>query len=330
MRTLLFSAFVLLFSLCVFAQPAPSGKARVAVPGIKGVLEIDVGPSPWHLDFLPEDKWTMLQARQRPDHVSISALLRQVTFPATAESCRNEFWPKLKQAISDRIADVQQSLDGGFARVAYTLNGVDGGPAHHLLAYLGDRDLCSEIHLSKAGFTPADQNTFEQVLASVRLLPDESGLQAAGQPQSSSSFVAQGDEARAQSNYAAAAHFYQRAFDLEKANKTFENDMFLDLISRLAFSYRMNGELNKAKDTLDYGLSQSATYPIFHYDLACTYAQMGKVDESIGQLRQAFQYSAKVAPTQIPANPEEDSCFSKIANDPRFTAEVQKLEQQQQ
>lgn len=330
MRTLLSSAFVLLLSFCVFAQSAPSGKARVAVPGVKGVLEIDVGPSPWHLDFLPEDKWTMLQARQRPDHVSISALLRQVTFPATAESCRNEFWPRLKQSISNRIADVQQTLDGGFARVAYTLNGPEDSPSHHLLAYLGSRDLCSEIHLSKTGFAPADQNAFEQVLSNVRLLPDESGLQAAGQAQSSSSFVAQGDEARAQSNYAAAARFYQRAFDLEKANRTFENDMFLDLISHLAFSYRMNGELNKAKDTLDYGLSQSATYPIFHYDLACTYAQMGKVDESLGQLRQAFQYSAKVAPTQIPANPGEDSCFSKIANDPRFTAEVQKLEQQQQ
>ena len=329
MRTLLLSAFVLLFSLCVFAQRPSSGKAYVEVPGVKGVLEIDVGPTTWHLDFLPEDKWTMLQARQRPDHVSISALLRQVTFPATPESCRDQFWPKLKQSISDRIADVQQVMQGGFARVEYTLNGSEG-PAHHLLAYLGSRDLCSEIHLSKTGFAPADQNAFEQVLSSVRLLPDESLVHATAESQSSSSLMAQGDEARAQSNYAAAARSYQRAFDLEKANKTFENDMFLDLISHLAFSYRMNGELNKAKDTLDYGLSQSATYPIFHYDLACTYAQMGKVDESLGQLRLAFQYRAKVAPTQIPANPEEDSCFSKIANDPKFTAEVQKLEQQQQ
>jgi tetratricopeptide (TPR) repeat protein len=330
MRTLLLSAFVLLLSVCLFAQQAPVGKARVEVPGVKGVLEIDVGPTPWNLDFLPEDKWTMLQARQRPDHLSISALLRQVTFAATAESCRNELWPKLKESGGDRIVNPQQSMQGGFARVDYTLNGSEGGPSHHLLAYLGSRDLCAEIHLSKAGFVPADQNAFEQVLASVRLLPDESGLQAAGQQGTSSSFMAQGDELRAQSNYAAAARAYQRAFDLEKANKTFENDMFLDLISHLAFSYRMNGELNKAKDTLDYGLSQSATYPIFHYDMACTYAQMGKVDESIGQLRLAFQYRAKVAPTQIPANPEEDSCFSKIANDPRFTAEVQKLEQQQQ
>src|SRR5215471_6287366 len=167
MRTLILSASVLLLAICLFGQQPSAGKARVEVPGVKGVLEIDVGPSPWHLDFLPEDKWTMLQARQRPDHVSISALLRQVTFPATSESCRNEFWPRLKQSISDRIADVQQKTDGGFARVEYTLTGGEGGPAHHLLAYLGDRDLCSEVHLSKTGFAPADQTVFEQVLASV-------------------------------------------------------------------------------------------------------------------------------------------------------------------
>lgn len=330
MRTLLSSSLVLLLSLCVFGQQPPTGTARVEVPGVKGVLEIDVGASPWHLDFLPEDKWTMLQAHQRPDHISISALLRQVTFAATPESCKNELWPKLKDTISTRISNLQENMQGGFARVEYTFNGSDNTVSHHLIAYLGSRDLCSEIHLSKAGFVAADQNAFEQVLSSVRLLPDQSGFQAAGQPESSSSLMAQGDEARAQSNYAAAARSYQRAFDLEKTNRTFENDAFLDLISKLAFAYRMNGQLNKAKDTLDYGLSQSATYPIFHYDMACTYAQMGKVDESIGQLRLAFQYSSKVAPLQVPANPEEDSCFSKIANDPRFTAEVQKLEQQQQ
>lgn len=329
MRTLLSSSLVLLFSLCIFAQQPASGAARVEVPGVKGVLEIDVGPSPWNLDFLPEDKWTMLQVHQRPDHVSISALLRQVTFPATAESCKNELWPKVKEGLGNRITDLQEKTQGGFARVDYALNGTEG-TSHHLIAYLGSRDLCSEIHLSKVGFVAADQNAFEQVLSSVRLLPDQSGIQAAGQPDSSSSLMAQGDETRAQSNYAAAARSYQRAFDLEKTNRTFENDTFLDLISKLAFAYRMNGQLNKAKDTLDYGLSQSATYPIFHYDMACTYAQMGKVDESIGQLRLAFQYRSKVAPLQVPANPEEDSCFSKIANDPRFTAEVQKLEQQQQ
>ena len=105
--------------------------------------------------------------------------------------------------------------------------------------------------------------------------------------------------------------------------------MYLDLISRLGFAYRMNGNVAKAKETLEYGLSQNPNYPIFHYDLACTYAQMGQADESIGHLRTAYEHSAKVAPTQLPANPAEDSCFQKISNDPKFVDAVQKLNQSQ-
>src|SRR5215472_100099 len=70
----------LIVSVVMCAQQPSGSRARVEVPGVTGVLEIDVGATPWHLDFLPEDKWTMLQARQRPDHIAISALLRQVEF----------------------------------------------------------------------------------------------------------------------------------------------------------------------------------------------------------------------------------------------------------
>lgn len=319
---------ILLLSLAVQAQQPAGNVARVEVPGVPGVLEINVGASPWHLDFLPEDKWTMLQAHQRPDHIVVSALLRQVTFAATAESCKNEMWPHVQKSLGGRIENLQENFTGGFQREEYNFSGPDGNTSRQLYAYLGSRDLCSQINLVKTGFTADDQKAFEQILAGVRLLPDQSGLKTPGQTQEpSSSLMAQGDEAREQSNYSAAARFYEKAFALEKANRTFENDSYLDLISRLGFAYRMNGNLAKAKETLEYGLSQNANYPIFHYDLACTYAQMGKVDESVGHLKTAYEHSAKVAPTQLPANPAEDTCFSKISSNPEFADAVKKLSQ---
>jgi len=319
----------LVVSVVVCAQQPSGSRARVEVPGVVGVLEIDVGATPWHLDFLPEDKWTMLQARQRPDHIAISALLRQVEFAASAQSCKNELWPRTQQSLGERISNLQESFTGGFTREEYTGGGTGTTASHHLVAYLGSRNLCTEVHLTKEGFTLADQKSFEQILSSVRLLPDETGVTASGQAQASSSaLMAQGDEMRAQTNYGAAAKSYQRAFDQERANRTFDNDMFLDLISKLGFAYRMNGQLAKAKETLDYGLSQNADYPIFHYDMACTYAQMGKMDESLGELKAAYQHSAKVAPVQLPNHPEEDACFAKWANDPRFMDVIQKLQLQ--
>src|SRR5215510_11393986 len=144
----------LVVSVVVCAQQPFGNRARVEVPGVMGVLEIDVGPTPWHLDFLPEDKWTMLQARQRPDHITINALLRQVAFVASAQSCKNEFWPRLQQSLGGRASNLQESFTGGFARQEYTFSDGEKTTSHHVVAYLGSRNLCSEVHLTKEGFTP--------------------------------------------------------------------------------------------------------------------------------------------------------------------------------
>lgn len=316
----------LLFPLLLSAQQPSGNIGRVEVPGLKGILEINVGASPWYLEFVPEDKWTMLHARQRPDHVIVTALLRQVSFAATGESCKAELWPHIGQSLAGHADNIQESSYGGAFRVEYDFNGADNSRSHHLLSYWGAGDLCAEVHLIKAGFTQQDQTAFEQVLASVRLYPDRSGLQSPGQVQeSSSSLMAQGNELYAQGDYRGALKYYQRAFDLEKNSRTFDKDLYLELISRLAFCYRLIGNLAKARETLDYGFSQDAEYPIFHYDMACIYAQMGKLDETLGQLREAYKYRANASPGEMPPDPTGDSCFQKFAADPRFTDAVQKL-----
>ena len=320
--------FTLFLPLLLSAQQPSGNIGRVEIPGVTGVLQINVGQSPWYLDFLPEDKWTMLHARQRPDHVVITALIRQVSFAATPESCKTELWPHMRQSLAGHADNLEESSYGGALRVQYDFNGADNTRSHHLLSYWGAGNLCAEVHLTKIGFTSQDQAAFDQVLASVRLYPDQSGLQAPGEQESSSSLMAQGNELYTQGNYGAASKYYQRAFDLERNNRTFDKDLFLELISRLAFCYRLSGNLAKSRSTLDYGFSQDAEYPLFHYDMACIYAQMGKLDETLGQLREAYKFKANASPGEMPPDPTEDSCFQKFANDPKFTDAVQKLQPQ--
>lgn len=316
----------LFISLLLSAQQPSGNIGRVEVPGVKGILEINVGASPWYLEFVPEDNWTMLHARQRPDHVMITALLRQVSFAATPESCKAALWPHMRESLAGHADNLQESSYGGALRAEYDYNGADNTRSHHLLSYWGAGILCAEVHLIKIGFTPQDQTAFEQVLSSVRLYPDQSGLQAPGQiQQSSSSLMAQGNELYAQANYSGAVKYYQRAFDLERNGRTFDQDLFLELIGRLAFCYRLTGNLAKSRETLNYGFSQDAEYPIFHYDMACIYAQMGKLDETLGQLREAYKFKANASPGEMPPDPTEDSCFQRFANDPKFTDAVQKL-----
>src|SRR5579871_5141965 len=87
--------------------------ARPDLCGGYGVIRIPTAT--WYLEFVPEDNWTMLHARQRPDHLVITALLHQVAFAATPESCKADLWPKMEQTLAGKAQDLQESSYGGAA-----------------------------------------------------------------------------------------------------------------------------------------------------------------------------------------------------------------------
>jgi tetratricopeptide (TPR) repeat protein len=66
-------------------------------------------------------------------------------------------------------------------------------------------------------------------------------------------------------DYAEAAKRYQKALDLEKQNRTFNKSLFRVLVDNLGMSYGLVGKLSKAKETFEYGVTQDAEYPLFHY-----------------------------------------------------------------
>jgi hypothetical protein len=80
--------------------------ARIWIPGVRGVLVLDVGPSPWLSKVRPDGVETGLAAMDRPDDLLITAFLQKVNFPASGESCRNDWWPRSRKAKIKR-SDVQ-------------------------------------------------------------------------------------------------------------------------------------------------------------------------------------------------------------------------------
>ena len=64
------------------------------------------------------------------------------------------------------------------------------------------------------------------------------------------------------------------------------------MVDNLGMAYGISGDLKKAKDTFEYGLSKDPKYPMFNYNMACTFAEMNDVDKAISYLQQAFQNSA--------------------------------------
>lgn len=173
------SVLILFCAIITQAQQPSPHRVQMAIPNVKGVLEFDVGPTPFETRVRPDGKEVQLRAFDRPDKLAISAFLQKVSFSASAEKCRDEWWPDTKKAVNIQRDDLQDTVvKDGIARVEFIVPEFKGVKVQQkdMHAYLGSGNLCAQIHLSKAGFNPEDSKLFEEVLASVKLLPDVSLL----------------------------------------------------------------------------------------------------------------------------------------------------------
>jgi len=97
------------------------------------------------------------------------------------------------------------------------------------------------------------------------------------------------------------------------------------LIDNLGMSYGITGDLQKAKETFDYGVSKDPRYPIFYYNLACTFAEMGNAAEAGSYLKKAFEYKANVLPGENVPDPRKDDSFKKLMENKEFRELAEKL-----
>jgi tetratricopeptide (TPR) repeat protein len=120
---------------------------------------------------------------------------------------------------------------------------------------------------------------------------------------------------------------YEKALDLEKKQSTLEKTIWRVLVDNLGMAYGITGDLKKAKRTFEYGLSKDPDYPMFHYNMACTYAEMDDKDQAIAYLKSAFKNKKNmIAGEQMPS-PANDSSFARFMKDEKFINALKEIEQ---
>ena len=118
---------------------------------------------------------------------------------------------------------------------------------------------------------------------------------------------------------------YQKALDREKANRTLSETLWRVLVDNLGMAYGISGDLPKAKETFEYGLSKDPKYPMFHYNMACTFAEMNDVDKTIAYLQQAFQYKQNMIKGERFPDPWTDDSFQRFMNNEKFVSALKEL-----
>jgi tetratricopeptide (TPR) repeat protein len=328
-------ALVLCCAILAQAQQPSANRAQMAIPNVKGVLEFDVGPTPFETHVRPDGKEVQLQAFGRPDKLAISAFLQRVNFPASPEKCRDEWWPGTKKAVKMRRNGLQETVvKDGIARVEFIVPEFQGVEVQQkdMHAYLGSGNLCAEIHLSKVGFHPEDSKLFEDVLASVKLSPDlslpEAQAVSPGQSEDhdSSYYFALGSKFYLQQDYSQAEDAYLKALDLNRQKRTLSKDYFRVLVDNLGMSYGITGKLQQAEATFVFGLTQDPEYPMFHYNLACTFGEMDKMNDALTQLRLFYKYKANMIAGETLPDPLKDDSFRKFVSQEEFVKTVREMQ----
>jgi tetratricopeptide (TPR) repeat protein len=118
---------------------------------------------------------------------------------------------------------------------------------------------------------------------------------------------------------------YQKALDREKANRTLGENLWRVLVDNLGMSYGISGDLPKAKETFEYGISKDPKYPMFHYNMACTLAEMNDVDKAIQSLQQAFQYKQNMIKGERFPDPWTDDSFQRFMNNEKFVNALREM-----
>lgn len=129
-------------------------------------------------------------------------------------------------------------------------------------------------------------------------------------------------------DYRRAIKPYQKALDLEKKQPTLDKTLWRVLVDNLGMAYGMTGDLQRAKETFEYGIAKDPDYPMFHYNMACTYAEMNDEDRAITYLRSAFRNKENVNEGERMPDPATDDSFRRYMKDEKFLNALKGIEGQ--
>jgi tetratricopeptide (TPR) repeat protein len=201
-----------------------------------------------------------------------------------------------------------------------------------MYACMAQDNVYADIQLSKMHYTAADAPLFQSILETARLQPEPSKiietqppiLPKIIQPQppappNSRELLDIGNALYRQNDYAQAIPPYQKAFDLEKAKPQLDRTLWRILIDNLGTAYKMTGQLSKARATFEQGMQADPTYPMFHYNLACTFAEMNDLDHAMQSLKTAFRHRKNHNPGDkgMP-DPRQNSSFQRFMKNETF------------
>src|SRR5919205_275564 len=317
------SALALLI-VCLCAAAAAAQKAddvrRLNIPGEKWAMELTLPGFVVSQDDLRGDgRGRRIMAENEAKGYVVSVFLEPVPGGRTAAQLRD--WDASGHRESPvKTSDFKSAEYKGIPTLEYSIKEFQGHQLNqkHLNAYIVHEGFWAHVHLSKVDWHAGDEKLFYDIVDSVKFtgVGGSDAAAAAGPGPdgggSAMDLLRDGSALFMRRDYKGAVAPYAKALELEKQSPRLPRDLWRALVDNLTMSYGISGDLARAKETAEYGLTKDPDYPLFHYLLANTYAEMGDLDNTILYLRQAFARRKNVIPGEHMPDPRADDSFARF------------------
>jgi tetratricopeptide (TPR) repeat protein len=330
LRTPLFAGLALLcwdnFAAAQESQQLTNPKIEVGFPAKAWALQFDEAGFKVKANGVQPDGRAYLIAENQSLHLVLSVFLEKGSHQATDDGCKKNQKTRLAQNADYKRENIETREVAGMEIVEFTIPEFQGAPVQqrNLFACLPKDDVYVDIHLSKVLFKPQQEELFNSVLNSAHFIDKSTSTSKLMDAAPSSDAGASSDDFREgnryflQQDFTASIAPYQKALDAEKQSHSLSKNSLRILIDNLGMAYGISGDLNRAEETLNYGVSQDRTYPMFYYNLACVSAGRNDMNKTMEFLRKAFSYKANVIPSESMPDPQNDDSFKPFMADQRF------------
>ncbi|OGF48130.1 MAG: hypothetical protein A2231_09200 [Candidatus Firestonebacteria bacterium RIFOXYA2_FULL_40_8] len=114
---------------------------------------------------------------------------------------------------------------------------------------------------------------------------------------------------------------YEKAIPMLEKETKFEGEdkiKWLIAVDNLGMAYAITGNTIKAIATFEKGIKKDQKYPMFYYNIACTYGEKKDVDKAIKYLKKAYEYKGNMLKGEKLPDPKTDNSFKVFLFDIKF------------
>jgi tetratricopeptide (TPR) repeat protein len=296
-----------------------SERIVLTMPGLSWALEIKEGgfsvkgknidPQKGTAKLLAEDPWTQ---------TTITAYIERAVKKGGAKACRDYHWWQIRKTPFS-LKDAHLYESGPMAILEYSLPKVGTTTINqkYVNAYMAMDEYWISVELAQSFHDPLQGDALKSILEHIT-------IDTAYVPTVQEDF-GYGSYYFLKKDYRKAAKHYERVLERKDPGSALNRNSWRALVDQLGMSYGLSGELARAKELFEWAVTQDAEYPMFYYNLACTFAEMGDLESALGNLRLAYQYKGNMLSKETFPDPKKDPSFKKLLKDKKFRAELDKL-----